>query len=79
MQTMSRRSAPRGPGVQLALSPELEEELVLKKARELYTRSYFLSGRYASFNKLMADPLMGRCMRLAAQQCLRSASRTRGR
>lgn len=65
---------------QLPLDPALEEELVLKKARELFGLSLYLSGRYASFQKLMADPLVGRCMRLSATQCLRmGGKKTQGR
>lgn len=61
--------------LQLPLDPELEEELLLGKARELFVRSRYLSARYASFNKLMADPVAGRCMRLSARQCLRLANK----
>lgn len=64
---------------QMPLDPVLEEELVLRKARELYANSRFLSGRFASFERLMADPVVGRCMRLSATHLLRRGSRTRGR
>ena len=64
---------------QLPLDPALEEELVQQKAKEIYTRSRFLSGRYASFARLMEDPIAGRCLRLCATQCLRVGSKTRGR
>lgn len=64
---------------QLPLDEGLQEELILKKARELYQRSHFLSARFSSFQKLMADPVVGRCMRLAATQCLRPVARGRGR
>lgn len=64
---------------QLPLDPALEEELVLKKARELYGRSRFLSARYASFARLMEDPVAGRCMRLSARHLLRLGDRTQGR
>lgn len=69
---------------QLPLDANLEEALVLQEARVLYDASRFLSGRYASFAKLMADPLVGRCMRLSAAQRVRlkaaqAAKRTRGR
>lgn len=64
---------------QLPLDPDLEEELVQQKAREIYTRSRFLSGRYASFARLMEDPVAGRCLRLCATQCLRLGSKTRSR
>jgi hypothetical protein len=63
----------------LALPPDaqLMEELILKKARELFERSRLLSSRYPSFARLMEDPLVGRCMRLSAAQCLRSGKRVR--
>ena len=65
--------------VQMPLDPALEEELILEKAKVLYQRSKLLSGKYASFNRLMADPVAGRCLRLCARQLLRSGNRTRGR
>ena len=76
-KTMNQK--PRQLPLGLPTDPALLEELVLAKARELYGRSRFLSGRYASFNKLMADPVAGRCMRLSASQLLRLGSRTQGR
>jgi len=63
----------------LPVDPDLLESLVQAKARELYASSRFLSGRYASFSKLMADPLVGRCMRLSALHLVRLGKRTRGR
>ena len=77
MQTLN--SIPQQMALALPVDPDLLEELVLAKARELYARSRFLSGRYASFNKLMADPVAGRCMRLSATHCLRLGNRTQGR
>jgi hypothetical protein len=64
---------------QLPLDPGLEEELVLSAARGLYERSRYLSSKYASFSRLMADPIAGRCLRLCATQCLRLGKKTRGR
>lgn len=64
---------------QMPLDPAMEEELVLAKARQLYEHSRVLSGKYASFNRLMADPVAAQCLRLCARQVLRSASRKRGR
>ena len=64
---------------QLPLDPDLEEELVLAKALELYRRNRYLSGKYASFSRLMADPIAERCLRLCARQVLRLGNRTRGR
>ncbi len=66
-------------GQQLPLDPELEQALVLEKARVLYTRSRYLSGKYASFSRLMEDPIAERCLRLCARQLLRSGNRTQGR
>ena len=56
---------------------QAQQALVLQEARVLYDASRFLSGRYASFAKLMADPLVGRCMRLSAAQRVRAGARTR--
>ncbi len=64
---------------QLPLDPALEEELVQKKAREIYTQSRLLSAKYASFARLMEDPVAGRCLRLCATQLLRRGNKTRGR
>ena len=55
----------------LPVDPTLQEQLVLKKARDLYRRSRFLNTRYASFNRLMDDPIVGRCMRMSAAHLLR--------
>lgn len=63
--------------LQPPLMPELEEELVLQKARELYGRSRYLQGRYASFQRLLDDPLVGRSLLLGARQCLRQGKRIR--
>lgn len=65
---------------QLPLDAELQEELVLAKARELYAMSAFLSSKYSSFARLMADPVAAKCMRLCAAQIvmLRGSRRTRG-
>lgn len=66
------------PPIQLPLIP-LDEEQVRRKARELFDSSRVLSARWASFDKVMADPLMGRCLRLSATALLRRADRARGR
>lgn len=63
--------------LQQPLLPELEAELVLAMARELYGRSRFLQGRYASFQRLIDDPLVGRSLLLGARQRLRQGKRTR--
>lgn len=66
------------PMAQLPLDAALQEELVLAKARELYAKSPFLSRKYSSFSKLMADPVAGRCLRLCATQLvMRRGRRTR--
>lgn len=78
MRTMN--SSQQQMPLALPVDPALLEELVLAKARELYGRSRFLAGKYASFNKLMADPVAGRCMRLSATHLLRLGSKkTQGR
>ncbi len=63
----------------LPVDPTLQEDLMLKKARELYRRSRFLSVRYPSFNRLMDDPIAGRCMRMSATHLLHLGDRTQGR
>lgn len=63
--------------LQTPLLPELENELVLQKARELYERSRYLQGKYASLQRLLEDPLVGRSLLLGARQCVRQAKRTR--
>lgn len=64
----------------LPVDPDLLESLVQAKARELYASSRFLSARYASFARLMEDPVAGRCMRLSATHLLRLGSKkTQGR
>jgi hypothetical protein len=68
----------RNTPLQLPLDAQLHEELVLAKARELFARSHYLSGKYPSFNKLMEDPVVARCMRLCAGQMLRRDKSTRG-
>lgn len=55
----------------LPVEPLLLEDLILKKARELYRRSRFLCVRYPSLNRLMEDPIAGRCMRLSVTHLLR--------
>lgn len=53
------------------MDPAIKENLVLKKARDLYRRSRFLNIRYPSFDRLMDDPIAGRCMRMSATHLLR--------
>ncbi len=55
----------------LPVDPTLREELMLKKASELYRRSRLLTVRYPSLKHLMEDPIAGRCMRLSATHLLR--------
>ncbi|MCX7249064.1 MAG: hypothetical protein NTX31_15570 [Burkholderiales bacterium] len=55
----------------LPMDPTLQEELMLKKASELYRRSRLLNIRYPSFKHLMEDPIAGRCMRMSATHLLR--------
>lgn len=64
--------------VQMPLIP-LDDELVLRKARELFDSSRLLSARWPSFDKVMADPLVGRCLRMSATALVRRGSRARGR
>ena len=71
MQTMNQPQ-------QLALDIPVDPELLEAKAREIYERSRYLSGKYATFNKLMADPFLARCMRFTASRLIGSAKRTRG-
>jgi hypothetical protein len=63
--------------LQPPLIPELEQELVLAKAKELFGRSRYLQGRYASFQRLLDDPLVGRSLLLGARQCLRQGKPAR--
>ena len=55
----------------LPVDPKLQEELMLKKASELYRRSRLLKIRYPTFKHLMEDPIAGRCMRMSATHLLR--------
>lgn len=74
------RTQPTHIPQQAALPLEVDEALVLAKARELFCASRFLSGRYASFERVMEQPLTARCLRISALALLRSgAKRTRGR
>lgn len=63
--------------LQQPLLPELEEELVLKKAAQLFARSRYLQSRYASLQRLLDDPLVGRSLLLGARQCVRQGKRGR--
>lgn len=75
MQTLQPPPQPQ----QLALGLAIDPELLDAKAREIFEHSRYLSGKYASFSKLMADPLLARCMRFNANLLLqRAAERTRG-
>jgi hypothetical protein len=65
--TLSQQQIP----LALPVDATLQEELMLKKARELYRRSRFLNSRYPNFKHLMDDPIAGRCMRMSATHLLR--------
>lgn len=67
LQTPSQQQIP----LALPVDPTLQEELMLKKASELYQRSRLLNIRYPSFKHLMEDPIAGRCMRMSAAHLLR--------
>lgn len=69
---------PQTPSVQMPLLP-MDDELVLRKARELFDSSPLLSSRWPSFDKAMAHPSVGRCLRLSATALLRRGSKKRGR
>lgn len=76
---MRSTHAPHAPQ-QAALPLEVDEALVLAKARELFCSSRYLSGKYASFERVMEQPVTARCLRMGALALLRSgAKRTRGR
>lgn len=51
------------------------EALTRKKALELYLRSRLLRQQHSSFEVLMADPVSGRCVQMAAAALVRSALR----
>lgn len=56
------------------------EALVLEKARRLFEGSRYLSAKFASFERVMAEPVTGRCLRMAASALLRRGQkRGRGR
>lgn len=63
---------PRQLPLGLPVEPELYEAMVVKKARELFHRSRLLSTRYASFERVMAEPVTGRCLRMAAVALVRN-------
>lgn len=54
------------------------EALVLAKARGLFEGSRYLSARFASFERVMEQPVTGRCLRIAASALLRRGQK-RGR
>lgn len=62
---------------QLALQLPIDPELLDAKAREIFNHSRYLSGKYASFNKLMADPVLAKSLRLCAKHLLGSTKKTR--
>lgn len=65
------------------LPPDASQDpavLARGKALELYLHSPVLRARYSSFEVLMANPVTGRSVRMAADALVRSAlKRTRGR
>jgi len=64
--------------LQLLEDPHQSIEVqVLTKARGLYLHSKVLRARHPSFEQLMADPISGRCVRMAAAALVRS-QRTQG-
>lgn len=73
-------------GRQVLLIPLEADEfelLVEREARGLWLRSRLLVGRYATLDKLKADPVAGRVVRMAAVALVRSSlsrtHKTRGR
>lgn len=77
MQT--KPQAPQRTPHQLALLP-LDEEDVRLMARRIFDSSRLLSERWPSFEKLMADPLTGRCLQISARALLRiSKQKKKGR
>lgn len=84
------RTQPRPPNsAQLPLlapdpptGPQPAEQAVQGRARALFHGSPLLAERWSSFEAAMADPVMGKALRVAAAALLRSAARrhgTRGR
>lgn len=69
---------PHAPSVQMPLIP-MDDELVLRKARELFDSSELLRRRWPSFDKAMEHPNVGRCLRMNAMALLRRGSKKRGR
>lgn len=65
------------PQQQLPLLP-LDEELLLRKARELFDSSHLLQERWPSFDKALAHPSVGRCLRMSAAALLRRSSKKSG-
>jgi len=64
--------------VQMPLIP-LDEELVLRKARELFDSSPLLCARWPSFDKALAHPTVGRCLLISARALLRPGNKKRNR
>ena len=48
--------------------------LVEQKARALFARSTLLRSRYKSCDEALANPITGRCLRMAAAALLRSGA-----
>lgn len=81
---MQTQQQPVNPAEQLTLLPPdaSQDPAVLQrcKALELYMHSRVLRARFSSFEVLMANPVTGRSVRMAAAALVRSAlERTRGR
>lgn len=82
MPQLQPQTNPVDPQLTL-LPPDASQDaavLARCKALELYMHSPVLRGRYSSFEVLMANPVTGRSVRMAADALVRSAlKRTRGR
>jgi len=66
------------PPQQLPLIP-MDEEQVLRKARQLFDSSPLLCARWPSFDKALAHPSVGRCLLISARALLRPANKKKSR
>lgn len=55
--------------------PQAAEQALQGRARALFLGSPLLAARWSSFEAAMADPVMGKALRMAAAALLRSAQR----
>ena len=80
LEWRARRAGDRVYGVARDVTDRVaaDRELLEAKAREIYERSRYLSGKYATFSKLMADPFLARCMRFTASRLIGYSKKTRG-